>query len=142
MTRTKLSGGIVGLQGKDLFGQAGTRRQRALILPKYLADDGESFHLPGKKLDKAWEILKKWADMESAGQLAKKETALDADFLFEIFGEALGYTPQTQSPEKYHLERNFGVPGVGTADGALGIFPLESTEAPVAVIELKDAGTN
>ena len=80
--------------------------------------------------------------MGSQGHLARKETALDASFLFEVFGEALGYKPVTQNPEKYHLERNYTVPGVGTSDGALGLFTPGSAASPQAVIELKGADTN
>jgi hypothetical protein len=80
--------------------------------------------------------------LESKGHLRKKETALDADFLLEVFGKGLGYTPASQNPQKYNLLRNFTVPGVGTADGAIGVFAPGGADAPVAVIELKSAGTD
>jgi hypothetical protein len=123
--------------GPDLFSTAGTRRRRALILPRYVAEAAEDKRLLGADFDRAYEIIKKWAGMEKQGYLDRKETALDANFLIEVFGDALGYKTPTQSPERYQLERNFSVPGVGTADGALGDFG-PTTSAPFAVIELKD----
>jgi hypothetical protein len=125
-----------------LFTGVGSRRRRVLILPRYLAEDAESKVEQGKRQEHAFEVVKKWADLEVKGHLAKKETALDASFLLEVFGDALGYKPHTESPEKYNLERNFTVTGVGTADGALGTFTPDSLPAPVAVIELKGAETN
>ena len=77
--------------------------------------------------------------MQEQGHLQKKETALDANFLHEVFGEALGYKTATQSPEAYQQQRNFTVPGGQFADGALGDFSPGSTTEPVAVIELKGA---
>ena len=68
-----------------------------------------------------------------------KETSLDADFLREVFGEALHYRSATQSPEAYELERNFTIPGVGAADGALGNFLAGAPRSPLVVVELKSA---
>jgi hypothetical protein len=76
------------------------------------------------------------------GHLDKKETALDAGFLYKVFGEALGYHTPIESPDAYELERNVTVPGVGTADGALGNFTPTFTGDPIAVIELKDKDTD
>ena len=42
--------------------------------------------------------------MQEQGHLQKKETALDANFLHEVFGEALGYKTATQSPEAYQQQ--------------------------------------
>ncbi|HTU88561.1 MAG TPA: DNA methyltransferase [Gemmataceae bacterium] len=123
----------------DLFAKPEDRRRRALFLPRFLAEEAKSNLLRGKKQDRAQEILRKWADMESKGHLDKKETALDADFLQKVFGEALGYQSLTQGPENYQLERNFTVPGIGTADGALGLFGSKNASSPLAVIELKGA---
>ncbi len=123
----------------DLFAGFGSRRRRKLILPRVLTREADSNLLKSERRDKAYEIIAKWADLEKKGHLAKKETALDAAFLHEIFGDALGYKTATQSPDNYHLERNFSVPGVGTADGALGLFATGKSPDPVAMIELKDA---
>src|SRR5487761_1728492 len=62
------------------------------------------------------QVIAKWAELQAQGHLFRKETSLDADFLIDVFGKALGYRKATDSPEKYELERNFTVPGVGTAD--------------------------
>jgi hypothetical protein len=130
------------LPGPSLFTTAGTRRRRALILPRYLAEDSEDKRLLGSRFDRGFATLKRWADLESQGHLARKETALDADFLHEVFAEGLGYKTAPQSPDKYQLERNYSVPGVGTADGALGDFAPGAAMSPTAVIELKGAAAD
>ncbi len=117
------------------------RRALPLFLPRLLDRETANGKFAGPDFDNARTILRKWADLDAAGDLLKrKETALDADFLAEVFGDALGYARQTDSPADYNLERNFTVPGCGTADGALGEFP--AAKSPLAVIELKDAGTD
>jgi hypothetical protein len=126
-------------ESAHLFAKPENRRRRVLFLGRFLDEEAKSNLLRGKKQDHAYEILCKWAELGSGGHLDKKETALDASFLHEVFGEALGYQSVTQSPENYQLERNFTVPGVGTADGALGLFGPKSNSSPVAVIELKGA---
>jgi hypothetical protein len=127
------------VESGQLFAKVENRRRRALFLARFLAEEAKSNLLRGKKQDHAHDVLRKWAELEAKGHLDKKETALDASFLQEVFGEALGYRSITQSPENYQLERNFSVPGVGTADGALGLFGPENISSPVAVIELKGA---
>lgn len=131
-------------QARDshLFSNREERRRRALFLARFLAEEAKSNLLRGKKQDHAQEVLRKWADLEAKGHLDTKETALDASFLQEVFGDALGYHAMTQSPERYQLERNFSIPGVGTADAALGLFTPGAAPAPVAVIELKGANVD
>ena len=127
-----------------LFASAGsTRKHRALIVPNILAKESESFHLRGPEQDRAWELCKRWADMERGGFVAKtKETSIDAEFLLDIFGEALGFTPAKANHDHYHLERQYPVPNVGRADGALGHFGSGRTEPVVAIIEMKGANTD
>ena len=127
-----------GANGPDLFGNITSRRRRPLILPRLLAVEAESNFLKGPKQDKAYEILKKWADLEEKGHLHKKEKSLDANFLHEVFDAALGYATSTQSPDHWQLEREFSTP-VGPVDGALGQFTPPAASEPTAVIELKDA---
>lgn len=116
------------------------RRQRALFIPKYVAAAGSDVNLTGKPQDRAYEIAVRWAELESSGWLAdKKETSIDTQFLDQLFGEGLGYASKTTSPEGWQLEHKLAVPGVGTADGAIGEFP---DSPPTAVIELKDARTD
>jgi hypothetical protein len=128
--------------GADLFLAATSRRRRALILPRYLEEEADKLVYGGPQQQHAFEIVKKWAHQEQKGQLWKKETAMDADFLHEIFGDALGYKRYAESPEKYHLQRNFTVPGIGTADAALGEFTPSSPASPLVVVELKGAETD
>ena len=74
--------------------------------------------------------------------MAKKETSLDANFMHEVFGQALHYRSATESPEDYEQERSFAIPGIGTADGALGNFAAGSSPSPLVVIELKGAAVD
>lgn len=123
----------------SLFIDSNKKRHPKLFLPKLLAEEAERPILKGADQDRAQQVLLQWADLAERGQLTHKETALDADFLEKIFGDALGYRSVTESPEEFHREKQFFVPGAGTADGALGRFSLGKTTAPVAVIELKGA---
>lgn len=118
------------------------RRRRALILPRLLAQEAHRLPAGDPAEQQAHEILLRWADLDSRSHLRTKETSLDADFLNEVFGDALGYRTRTQSPGGYHLERNFTVGGIGTADGAIGEFSAGAERRPLAVIELKDAATD
>ncbi len=118
------------------------RRRVPLILPRILKDEAARLKPTVDEQHVGYRMILKWADLESAGHLDRKETSLDADFLIEVFGQALGYKTATQSPQEYHLEREFTVPGVGTADGALGRFGAGMEPSPIAVIELKGAGTD
>ena len=111
-------------------------------MPIPLAEEADNVRLRGEKQDRANEVINEWIRLENKGHLRKKETALDASFLFDVFGKALGYSNATQSPHRYHLERNFTVPGVGTANGAIGIFEQGCDPIPIAVIELKGADTD
>lgn len=115
--------------GPDLFIKLSSRRRRQLILPRKLREEADKVFYRGDRQDRSHAILVKWADLELQGALARKETALDASFLLQVFGEGLYYHPATEMPGKYHLERNFPVPGVGTADGAIGTFsPVDAPE--------------
>ncbi len=113
------------------------RRRRALFLPKFVDEAYQQAHYIHDRAAPVHEVLSKWADMEMAGRLEVKETSLDAEFLREVFG-ALGFTGQTDG-DRFTLDRQFTVQGVGQADGALGAFPLGSGKQPIAVIELKGA---
>lgn len=129
----------------DLFAGAARRdrKYRALILPRFLATASMDAKLEGPAQNQAYEIIKKWADLEKSGELIKKkETAFDAQFLEEIFNRGLGYTFATDNPAKYNLERQFTVPNVGAADGALGVFGSALAPNPLVMIELKGAKTD
>jgi type I restriction-modification system DNA methylase subunit len=117
------------------------RRQHALFIPKFLHEAARNSNLYGEAQDKAHALAVRWADLESSGDLAKhKEVSIATQFLTQIFGEGLGYLDKTVSPGGWHIEREYAVSGVGSADAALGDFP--KSPAPAAVIELKDANTD
>ena len=117
------------------------RRQRALFIPRLLAGATSQTLLKGSAQDRAYEIAVHWADLESNGHLIRhKETSIDTQFLDQLFGEGLGYQVKTISPEAWQLEHKFAVPGVGTADAALGEFP--TIRVPTVVVELKGAMTD
>jgi len=119
------------------------RNYRELFLQRYLVEESTDKKLEGLAQNAAYDMIKKWADLEKSGALiAKKETAFDAQFLEEIFNRSLGYTFATDNHAKYSLERQFTVPGVGAADGALGVFGTGSSPQPLVMIELKGAKTN
>ncbi|HSV16122.1 MAG TPA: DNA methyltransferase [Tepidisphaeraceae bacterium] len=125
-----------------LFAESHKRRHPRLFLPKYLADEAEHFTVDAGELQHAAAALVRWADAIEQGQLKQKETSLDAEFLQVIFGEALGYKSISDSPADYHREKNPTVPGIGTADGALGYFTAGKDNPPAVVIELKGADTD
>lgn len=110
------------------------RRQRALFIPRFLQEAARSFLLSGADQDRAHAVAVRWADLESSGQLARhRETSIDTQFLDQLFGEGLGYRVKTTSPTAWELEHKFAVPGVGTADAALGAFP--KARQPTAVVD-------
>ena len=117
------------------------RRQRALFIPRLLRHASSSFPSEGPQQDRAFEIVCRWADLEKTGKLHQfKETSVDTQFLDQLFGEGLGYAVKTTSPERWQLEHKYSVPGVGTADAALGNF--ERSPHPSVMVELKDALTD
>jgi hypothetical protein len=118
------------------------RRTRPLFLPNILRQETRSKHHEWGNLDRAYEIIQKWAGMESAGKLnPRKETALESEFIVEVFGEALGYTLFSEDKEQWNLEPKFSVNG-GTADAAIGVFDHKQKRIPLAVVELKDPTVN
>jgi hypothetical protein len=125
---------------KARYGEA--RRTRPLFLPNLLRREAGDKRLEGEKQNRAYEIILKWANMESVGKLdPRKETALESEFLIEVFGEALGYTLFSEDKENWNLEPKFSVNG-GTADAAIGLFDHRQKRIPCAVIELKDPTVN
>lgn len=112
-------------------------KHRTLFLPRFLAAKAEENRWTGADRDDAHAIVIEWAKLADTHALDHKETALDGDFLERIFGKALGYKSVSESPQAYHRQKQFHVPGVGTADGALGSFTDTDHKKPVAVIELK-----
>lgn len=117
------------------------RRQRALLIRKRLADATARHIRDESAFKEAHKIAIRWAELESAGHLPQyRETTVDTQFLDQVFGQGLGYRVKTASPDRWELEHKFSVPGIGTADGALGGFPVSAS--PLVLIELKGAGTD
>ncbi|MBN2136484.1 MAG: N-6 DNA methylase [Sedimentisphaerales bacterium] len=118
------------------------RRKRPLFLPNLLKDRSTDRRLEGPARDKAHEIICKWADLESSGKLRKeKETSLEAEFLTQVFGEALDYTLFSDGLDHWNLKPKFSVNG-GEADAAIGLFQSARPAVPRAVIELKGPTAN
>lgn len=118
-----------------------SRRQQALFIPRQLTFEASSAYLISPARDHAFDIAKKWADLETSGKLAQqKETSIDTQFLDQLFGDGLGYRVKTASPDRWELEHKFSIPGVGIVDAAFGVFTAESpAQPPTVVIELKGA---
>jgi len=114
------------------------RKHGTLFIQRYVDDEADKVTYRGSDRDRAYEIICKWADLETQGHLPTyNETSVDLTFLNEVFGKALGYAPKTSNPEQYQLDAKWPVPGGGIVDGILGRFPGEAM--PQAVIELKGA---
>ena len=126
----------------DLLAKIEERRRRHLFLPTVLDEAARDMRLETPARDAAYEIIRKWWQLAQAGKLNRKETTIDDRFLSEVLGQALGYRGVTESSNGYERERQFHVPGVGPADGALGIFPPVHPDSVRVVIELKGALTH
>src|SRR5688500_8164745 len=99
-------------------------KHRPLFLPRFLAAEAKKIYALDTNVAPAHEIIKHWARLIESGALRQKETALDADFLDKIFGDALGYSSSTDQPSLFHRRKHPTIPdgGSGTPDGALGTF--------------------
>jgi len=117
------------------------RRKRPLFLPNELTTRSQDKRLENAQ-DKAYEIISRWADLESAGKLRQeKEASLEAEFLTQVFGDALGYTLFSEGLDHWNLKPKFSVNG-GQADAAIGLFQSGKKPTPRAVIELKGPMAN
>ncbi len=121
---------------------AGYRRRKNLVIPRLLEEMAKDNRLRGAEQDRAYQIMQKWADLEGAGRLARKETSIDAEFLNDVFGAALGYRQASAGKTEWEIERQFTVPNVGAADGALGNFSAGTPQQAIVVIELKGPATD
>jgi len=114
------------------------RRARPLFLPNLLRDQ----RFKDTNQDHAYEIICKWADIESSGKLDEmNETAIEGEFLKEVFGEALSYTLFADNKENWNFQQKFSVNG-GQSDAAIGIFAAGKKPQVRAVIELKGPTVN
>jgi hypothetical protein len=135
-------------KGEHLFPQLNkaqygeNRRLRPLFLPALLKDGGADKRLKGAEQDRAYEIICKWADIESSGKLDQmKETAIEGEFCKEVFGDALGYTFFADNKDHWNFQPKYSVNG-GTADAAIGTFKAGQKHPPRVLIELKGPKTN
>lgn len=118
------------------------RRARPLFLPALLEKESRDQRLKGPNQDHAYEIICKWAVIESSGKLdSMKETSIEGEFCKEIFGEALGYTLFADNKENWNFQQKYFVNG-GQADAAIGIFGARQKPQVRAVIELKGPKVN
>jgi len=118
------------------------RRQRNLFLPHYLSQEAIQYNTREEIPKHLHDIICKWADLETSGKLEKKkETALEAEFLTDIFGEVLGYTLFSENKDQWNLEHKYFING-GEADAAIGLFESDKENKPIALIELKGPKTN
>lgn len=116
------------------------RQKRPLFLPNELRKESQSNSfrsIHGPAQDRAHTVILKWAALESTGKLEEQnETALEAEFLTQVFGEALGYTLFSEGKQQWNLKPKFNVDG-GQADAAIGMFESGKNNPPRAIIELK-----
>ena len=125
-------------QPNPLYASAETKRRHLhLILPKLLETKALLCPFDMFRLETATKALAHWADMAESQALDHKEVSLDAEFIRIIFCDALGYKSRTDSPDSYHIEREFTVPGAGAADGAIGSFAVGKQMRAAALIECK-----
>jgi len=123
---------------KARYGEA--RRFRPLFLPRFL--QAPQKFLEGPELNRAYEIVCKWADLESSGKLEKMtETAIEGEFCKEVFGDALSYVFFADNKEHWNFQQKYSV-NDGYADAAIGIFDAKRKAQIRAVIELKGPTAN
>ncbi len=95
-------------------------RSERLILPRLLSRAAESRQLEGADLAAAHEILIKWADLESSGQLQQMhETQLQGEFFGDVFGSALHFSRFSEGAGEWNLEQHWNFFG-GEPDAILG----------------------
>lgn len=116
---------------------AGTPRfHRCLILPKYLAARSDDLRLKEKALP-AQQIFLRWADLETSGKLAKaNESQLEAEFITQVFAEALHYPLRSKGGTYWEFQPKLAVPE-GTADAAIGRFTGGVGDEAQGIVELK-----
>ncbi len=125
---------------KTKYGE--NRHHQNLFLPRLLEQESVEKRLRGEAWDRAFQIMSRWADLEMRGKLkTRKESNLEAEFLTEVFGEALGYKLFSKGDENWDIEVKYNVNG-GEADAAIGNFGHQEKASPVAVIEFKGPNIN
>jgi len=129
-------------QNNDNIRYGDKPKHQSLFLPKLLEKEAFHYRLDEDRQEAAYKIIVKWADLELSGKLEKKkETALEAEFLTDIFAKALGYTRFSDNKEEWNIEPKFSTNG-GEADAALGYFTTKQRQSPEVLIEFKGANVN
>jgi hypothetical protein len=104
-----------------------------LFLPALLERESRDQRLKSPDQDRAYEIICKWADIESKGKLdPMKETNLEGEFCKDIFGDALGYTLFSEGKNQWNFQQKYFVNG-GHADAAIG---ADGPPVPVAALDV------
>ena len=117
------------------------RRSQCLFLPEILESESLLQSIAYKNKEEAYEIISKWSDLEEDGKIfTRKETNIEAEFITEIFGKALGYKLFSDNLESWELEQKYRINGQ-ECDAVLGNFSKDSTK-PIAIIELKGPNVN
>jgi hypothetical protein len=118
------------------------RQKRPLFVQAYLKREADDHRLHDEREKRAFEILVKWADLESRGVLqTQTESNLEGEFLTQVFGEALGYTLFSEGQTEWNLKPKFRL-NDQIADAAIGFFEAGRETTPRAVIELKSPTVN
>jgi len=108
-----------------------------LILARVLRDETGRLDLSVADVEKAHQVLVKWADLETSGQLAQmNENQLQGEFLGDVFGAALDYSRFSEGAGEWSLEQHYTING-GQPDAILGNFKAGTTRQPLGIIELK-----
>lgn len=125
---------------KDVIHYGDDPRRRDLFSPQRLKNVYRI--LITEQIQRSWDILRKWADLEMSGKLdSLNESAIEGDFIKEVFGEALGYDTFAKGKDRWDIQQKVGLNGQ-TADAAIGRFSAGGERDLSAVIELKGPETN
>jgi hypothetical protein len=117
------------------------RRHQNLFIPKLLEKSASTI-TPTDEFENAYKKICKWAELEACGKLGeKKETSLEAEFITEIFGQALGYKLFTEGGDRWNIYPKYKIDGL-EADAALGIFGNSAMALVYALLELKGPRMN
>jgi hypothetical protein len=118
------------------------RQKKPLFVAAFLKKDSHDNRLQDERCERAHEIIVRWADLETRGALqTQTESNIEAEFLTQVFGEALGYTLFSEGQTQWNLKPKFRL-NDQTADAAIGFFEAHRDVTPRAVIELKGPKVN
>ena len=117
---------------------------QVLLLPALVRQVATGKHIDPIHRDAAHAVFVRWAEKLALGQLhGLTETQVEADFTGGLLA-ALGYVSAAGSTTEFTMLPKWAVPGVGSADAALGLFRFDPdgkpTGHPRVVCELKGAG--